>query len=46
MDGEYGFPGFECVISNTLQDYDSDIEEFFLRMQYPEDDFGMLMFVE
>jgi|YelNatPaOPRAMG01_1025707.scaffolds.fasta_scaffold07861_10 hypothetical protein len=46
MDGEDGFPRFECVISNTLQDYDSDIEEFFLRVQYLEDDLGMLMFVD
>jgi len=46
MEGEDRFPKFECVISNTQEDYDSDIGEFFLRMQYLEDDLGMLMFVD
>jgi len=40
MEGEDRFPKFECVISNTQEDYDSDIEEFFLRVQYLEKIWG------
>lgn len=28
------FPTFECVISNTMEDYDSEVENFFLYKNY------------
>ena len=31
---ELKFPTFECVISNTVEDYDSDVEYFFLIRNY------------
>ncbi len=33
MENELKFPTFECVISNTQEDYDSEVEYFFLVRQ-------------
>ena len=32
--GKLEFPTFECVISNTVEDYDSEVEYFFLQKNY------------
>jgi hypothetical protein len=39
---ELKFPTFECVISNTVEDYDSDVEYFFLIRNYLAADLSVL----
>lgn len=34
MEREASFPTFECIISNTNEDYDSEVENFFLLKNY------------
>ncbi len=37
------FPKFECVISNTKEDYDSEIETFFTQLGSVQSDIGLLL---
>ena len=34
MNGTKQFPTFECMISNTQEQYDSDVENYFINAQY------------
>lgn len=46
MESETQFPKFECMISNTLEEYDSEIEELFLQLYFLDSDVGMLRFAD
>jgi hypothetical protein len=37
------FPKFECLISNTQEEYDSEVEMFFTRLAAVESDIGLLL---
>lgn len=40
------FPQFECVISNTMEDYDSEVEMFFLIKNYVSSELSKLRFAD
>jgi hypothetical protein len=37
------FPKFECAISNTMEDYDSEVETFFTHLGALQSDIGLLL---
>jgi hypothetical protein len=37
------FPKFECVISNTMEEYDSEVETFFTHLTALQADIGLLL---
>ena len=43
MEKASGFPKFECVISNTNEEYDSDVETFFTALSSVMSDVGLLL---
>lgn len=43
MEKSAEFPKFECVISNTQEEYDSEVETFFTGLSSVESDIGLLL---
>lgn len=41
---ETGFPTFECIISHTMEDYDSEVEQFFFQRGYLAAELSKLRF--
>ncbi len=44
MEKSATFPTFECMISNTKEEYDSEVETFFTTLTSLESDIGVLLF--
>ncbi|MEM4091226.1 MAG: hypothetical protein QXQ46_10910 [Thermoplasmatales archaeon] len=43
MENASEFPKFECLISNTQEEYDSEVETFFTQLASLEADLGLLL---
>ena len=43
MENASEFPKFECAISNTKEEYDSEVESFFTELASLESDIGLLI---
>lgn len=43
MENASEFPKFECAISNTKEEYDSEVETFFTHLASLESDIGLLL---
>jgi hypothetical protein len=43
MENTSGFPKFECAISNTTEEYDSEVESFFTQLGALQSDIGLML---